>query len=315
MALLLLSFQPVKVNAKNFDYTDYVTSDSYVDGKNELKIRIPIDEFSECIWKVYYHETDDLLDEIYGNHFTWEEPGTRSLKITFNAFSGTTDESTDNLLIADIPDGSTLRLHYEIYDAFDEAYYTMSVRWTLSYFDVNYNYISTQISETQYADIEANAVDVLIQKPDKAVWMRCQVEWFPVQMIGGIEYSFFAEAFEFDISIDAMQREQQISGQTNKLLNKVIDTLNTDSGGAAQNSANSMNNVTGKLDSLGDAISNVPKPPVSSVDTNLNSYVSVDASTQTNNFFAAFWQSELFMSMLLLLLTMGTVSYVLFGKR
>lgn len=311
---MLLLFKPIKANAKNLDYLDYVTQDNYVDGYNNLKIQIPISDFTQPVWDLRYYEDGNYLDTQYGDAFIWDEPGERSLDLTLNAFEGTRDAGQDYLLIRDIPNDSTLTLFYRIVDVYEYSYITMSVQWSIMYFDINYNYLGLQQTNREYGDIEANALDIEIQKPDGAVWMQCVINWAPLRGFDTTDFHLVAEFFEFDISIDAMLRDQQLTGQTNKLLEKVNDSLNTSVPGA-QDSINNSNDAQDRLDAAGDALANVPKPPLNSVNSSISGYVSTESSQQTNSFLGALWESELFMTMIILLLTIGTCSYVLFGKR
>lgn len=311
---MLLIFKPIKANAKNIDYTDYIVADSYVDGVNNLKIRIPIDQFSRPYWLLYNYFTDGLITTYEGDNFYWQNSNNlEAVDVVFNAFY--TSSTGDYLLITDIPDGSTLSLHYDIHEDFDMDYYTMYVQWRIQYFDVNYNSLGYQYTESLQADFSGNEVSVVLSKPEGAIWMRCQVEWSHVSWRDSDgEFDLYARAFEFDVSIDAMQREQQLTGQTNKLLEKVNESLNTTVPGASD-SINNSNNAQDKLEAAGDALANVPKPPINNVNSSISGYVPTDSAQQTNSFLGALWESELFMTMIILLLTIGTCSYVLFGKR
>lgn len=313
--VLLLSFFPVtKVNATNFDYLDYIVTDSYSDGQNHLKIQIPISEFTLPLWELRYAEDGTFLQSETGVSFVWDEPGERALDLTFNAFNGSSEKGQDFVLIRDIPDESVLTLYYRIDDVYDYGYITMSVQWTLHYYDINYNYIGMQQSPKEYGDVTANAVDVTLEKPKNAVWMQAIINWNPLRGLSSTDYHFVAEAFEFDVTIDSLQREQQISGQTNKLLEKVNDSLNATVPGA-DDSINDSNDAQDRLEEAGDALSNVPKPPASDVNVSINNYLPSDSVAQSNNFFSYLWESELFMTMIILTFTMGTCSYILFGKR
>lgn len=315
--LLLLSLFPIKAYAADFDYTDYIVSDSYEDGMNTLQIRIPIDDFEKPSWITYQLRDGSYQfvrrfngKALYADFSNYVDDTSLPYMIDFFAFYG-----MDYLELADIPSGTNIRLEFDIDDIGERSYPDFTSYWVLSFYNSEHQLINTEFTDAVTSTFEVNYTETVLNKPAGAVYFTCSVVFRPVSLIYANNIlNLRCNAFVFDISIEAMQREQQISGKTNELLEAVNDSLNTTVPGAS-NSINNSNNAQDRLDQAGDALANVPKPPVNDVNVNIDNYVSADSVVQTNNFFSYLWQSELFMTMIILTFTIGTCSYILFGKR
>lgn len=301
----------MKAYATDFDYQDYIITDSYLDGKNHLSIKIPIEKFSDPFW---------ILQSFPDGDYVWNGTGStcklsivmypHDYSLTFMPFNG-----GDSFVVTDIPDGSKVRFEFDM-DNYSGLVADMSVFWGINFYDQNYQPLTSIYTEPELGTFEVNYVEMDFNKPEGAVYCTFNLGFRGIHFYNNSNdvFNIVAKAFVFDIDIDAMQREQQISGQTNKLLEKVNDSLNTTVPGA-DDSINDSNDAQDRLEQAGDALANVPKPPVNDVNVSINSYLPSDSVTQSNNFFSYLWESELFMTMIILTFTMGTCSYILFGKR
>lgn len=315
--LLLLSLFPVKAYATDFDYTDYIVSDSYQDGMNTLQIRIPIEEFNDPSWGIYQLQNGSykFVRRYYGRDLDTDmskyvSDTSLPFMVDFFAFY---DE--DYLDLTDIPNGSTLRLEFDITDYNSYGYPDFNSYWVINYYDANQIKIDTVFTEPVITDFEANSVETVIQKPAGAVYFTCSVVFRGISLAYNFDQiDLRCHAFVFDLSIEAMQREQQISGKTNELLEAVNDSLNVTVPGAGD-SINDSNDAQDRLEQAGDALQNVPKPPVSDIEISIDNYVDVNTTDSINGFLDVFWDSNFFLTMVLLVFTMGTCSYILFGKR
>lgn len=317
-AVLLLSLSPMKVSAAmvDFDYTDYIVSDSYQDGQNHLQVRIPLSEFQDAYWSIYENQTGSYKfikgqvgAALYMEVAKYMKNENNPLMVDFFAFKG-----GDYLSLSDIPSGSELTLEYKIKD-YEGSYPDFSCNWVINYYDASHELISTVNTPQVLGDFVTNAVTIEIDKPTGAMYMTCSVRWRNLSLLytdGYLDLS--VSAFVFDLSIDAMLREQQETGKTNKLLQEVSDALNETIPGADQ-SIDKSESAQDKLDQVGDALESVTKPAVGDIDISIENYVTPEASEQISSFFQAFWGSHFFTSMLTIVLTIGTASYILFGKR
>lgn len=277
---------PVKAYATDFDYTDYIVSDSYQDGMNTLQIRIPIEDFNDPSWGIYQLRDGayKFVRRTYGRDLDidlskYVSDTTLPFMVDFYAFY---DE--DYLDLTDIPNGSTLRLEFDITDDLPYGYPDFNSYWVINYYDANQIKIDTVFTEPVITDFEANSVETVIQKPAGAVYFTCSVVFRGISLMYSMDQiDLRCHAFVFDLSIEAMQRSSRSAAKRTNFLEAVNDSLNVTVPGAGD-SINDSNDAQDRLEQAGDALQNVPKPPVSDIEISIDNYVDVNTTDSINGF-------------------------------
>lgn len=305
---LIVSFLVYPAFAKVIDYNDYISNVS-VNGDNDIvTVCLPADDMTK--WEFKSKDGKQLFNTFYGqNTPSLSFPELKVYRIIYYPI-----DFRDLIDITQIPQDTVVNTSISIESEYDIQ--ISSAEISVQYYDDNATLLTTKIFKN--SSFNPTTGDPLtfsfnLSRPDGAKYIRIRYWFNDCNLIGMVR--FLAGDLYFTMSINSLLRLQQETGRTNKLLEQVLDSLNQNSDGAAQDFQDSIVNQDQQLDQMAGIMDSIDRPDAGSINVSIDDYVSPSDMQNVSSILSVLFQSDLFLSMLMILLTMSVAAYVLFGKR
>lgn len=306
---IIVSFLVYPAFAKVIDYNDYISNVS-VNGDNDI-VTVCLPAGHNNVWYLKSLSGGTTYKTVQGNSFD----SYAELPDIYKALYYPIDPQ-DLIDILYIPNGTMLNLSILI-EADQWIGNNVSASFEIQYYDqTGTNLIGSAIGSAASWDPNSGdklSVSIALNKLDGACFIKIRVILSRCENTGS--YTVTAQDLYFTMSISSMLRLQQETGRTNKLLEQVLDSLNQNSGGAAQDFQDSIVNQDQQLDQMAGIMDSIDRPDAGSINVSIDDYVSPSDMQNVSSILSVLFQSDLLLSMLMILLTMSIAAYVLFGKR
>lgn len=305
---VIASFLAFPAFAKVIDYNDYISNVS-VDGDNDIiTVCLPGDDMTK--WEFKSKNGSQLFNTFYGQITpTLGFPELKVYRLIYYPI-----DSRDLIDITQIPQDTVVNTSISIESEYDIQ--ISSAEISVQYYDDNETLLATNIFKN--SSFNPTSGDPLtfsfnLSRPDGAKYIRIRYWLNDCNLIGSVR--FLAGDLYFTMSINSLLRLQQETGRTNKLLEQVLDSLNQDSGGAAQDFQDSIANQDQQLDQMVGIMDSIERPDAGSINVSIDDYVSQNDIAAFSPLLTSVFNCPLILEMLLMVLTFALVAYVLFGKR